>query len=90
MKIKFEIDNKKRKVIFFVKNGQLEKYVKALIKKYGIDNEKISKKGSEAITYVLGKAIERISELTKKDIFNYTPNFVFYKKKYELPIPLQR
>lgn len=83
--IKFEVDNKERKITFFIRNGDMYRLVEELHKQ-GVNTKTMSRN----ITALLAVVTRKLAEATKLDLQNYEPNLVFYKKLYELPLPLRR
>lgn len=92
MRIKFQIDAERKQVAFFIKKGEMQKWVARAIKDFPeLSNEQLSKRGSEFLTAVMTRAMKEVCEANQvKGWESFYPTFVFYKKNFELPIPLQR
>lgn len=71
MKIQFEIDIEEKKIIFFLNKEEFKKDVREMLKRQE-NPEKLSK----SYTYILAKAMQEISTITKLNLEEYRPEII--------------
>ena len=90
--IQFQIDAEKKEVIFFIQNGKMENWVKAIMRNHPtLSTEAITKHGGYYVTNALSLAIQKVCEANQiKGWEVFSPRIVWYKSEVELPSPLRR
>lgn len=79
MKIDFDIDAERKKVSFFVKQGELNEWLKDTIKRFPeLDQEQLSKRDTHILSEVMGRALKEICESNNiEDWKDFVPHIVF-------------
>jgi hypothetical protein len=91
MKIRFTVDNENQVIIFYFKNGELIKIAKELIKRYpDTPNNERAMIGANGMTNLLSDFLKELSKKMNLPLITYTPKFIAYQKKYELPKELKQ
>jgi hypothetical protein len=91
MKIKFEIDVQGKRITFYIKRGELQDWVADAVKKFPeLSTGALCKNGSEFLSKVMIRTTKEVCE--KNGVMDWDklkPDFVTYKDKSELPLPLR-
>lgn len=91
MKIYFTIDMKEKKINFFFKQGELNKFVQSMKHRFPQwDDSTVAMRGSEYLTMCFAEAMSVIERRTKVSLKEFKPDFQFYKQKYQLPSQTQK
>ncbi len=86
MKISFEINVQAKKVTFFVKRGELYKWVEDAVAKFPeLGTDALSMKGSDYLGAVLTRVMKDVCEANHvQDWQNFIPDFVTYRSEPDL------
>ena len=86
MKIKFQVDNQKKEIIFFFKNGDMKYLAQELINRFpGKNNEELSNIGSKHLVGPVMNFLQLIEDKTKVPVTTYNTRYVCYQRNMELP-----
>lgn len=92
MRIIFDIDVSNKKITFFVRYGELRKWVEQGIKDNpDLSSEEIANNGSHNLALVTSKVVQNVCEANGVENWgNLKPRFVQYKSSSELPMHLRQ
>jgi|TARA_R100001530_G_scaffold25421_1_gene20482 hypothetical protein len=91
LKIRFTMDAEKKVITFFFQNGELRGWIRKAMEEYpDWSNAKLSKNGSECLSYFIGKSMKEICERANIEGWKtFQPKIVLFNSKKELPRQLQ-
>lgn len=87
MKIKFVSDVENKKVVFYIKQGELKDWVANAMKEFPeLNDEQLCNKGSNFLALVMTRTMQEVCKKNGiKDWEDFKPDFVLYKSNEQLP-----